>query len=62
MKIWQQQRFNFSLVEAAQDLGANDLGTFVRVVLPLTIALSILLMAVVLIPVLIYFHVSEEAS
>ncbi len=30
------ERFNFSLVEAAQDLGANDLRTFIRVVLPLT--------------------------
>lgn len=30
------ERFNFSLVEAAQDLGANDIRTFVRVVLPLT--------------------------
>lgn len=30
------ERFNFSLVEAAQDLGANDLRTFFRVVLPLT--------------------------
>ncbi|MGE5660030.1 MAG: ABC transporter permease [Actinomycetota bacterium] len=30
------ERFNFSLVEAAQDLGANDLRTFWRVVLPLT--------------------------
>ncbi len=30
------ERFNFSLAEAAQDLGANDLRTFFRVVLPLT--------------------------
>jgi len=30
------ERFDFSLVEAAQDLGANDLRTFRRVVLPLT--------------------------
>ena len=30
------ERFNFSLVEAAQDLGANDLKTFWRIVLPLT--------------------------
>lgn len=105
------ERFNFSLVEAAQDLGANDLRTFVRVVLPLTMrgivagsllvfipsvgafvtpdilggaktlmvgnliqnqfllarnwpfgsALSMLLMAVVLVPVLIYFRMSDEA-
>jgi spermidine/putrescine transport system permease protein len=104
------ERFNFSLVEAAQDLGANDLRTFIRVVLPLTMrgivagsllvfipavgafvtpdilggaktlmvgnlienqflkarhwpfgsALSMLLMAIVLIPVLIYFRVSEQ--
>lgn len=106
------ERFNFSLVEAAQDLGANDLRTFIRVVLPLTTrgivagsllvfipavgafvtpdilggaktlmvgnliqnqflkarnwpfgsALSMLLMAVVLVPALIYFRMSEEAS
>lgn len=104
------ERFNFSLLEAAQDLGANDLRTFFRVVLPLTIkgivagsllvfipafgafitpdilggaktmmvgnliqdqfitarnlpfgsALSILLMVIVLIPVMIYFRISEE--
>lgn len=30
------ERFDFSLSEAAQDLGANDLKTFFRVVLPLT--------------------------
>lgn len=30
------ERFNFSLVEAAQDLGANDINTFWRIVLPLT--------------------------
>ena len=30
------ERLNFSLLEAAQDLGANDLRTFFRVVLPLT--------------------------
>ncbi|MCG8365476.1 MAG: ABC transporter permease [Pseudanabaenales cyanobacterium] len=30
------ERFDFSLVQAAQDLGANDLRTFWRVVLPLT--------------------------
>ncbi|NEP87991.1 MAG: ABC transporter permease [Okeania sp. SIO2C2] len=104
------ERFNFSLLEAAQDLGANDLRTFFRVVLPLTIkgivagsllvfipafgafitpdilggaktmmvgnliqnqfikarnwpfgsALSILLMVIVLIPVIIYFRISED--
>ncbi len=31
------ERLNFSLVEAAQDLGANDLRTFHRVVFPLTL-------------------------
>ena len=30
------ERFDFSLVQAAQDLGANDLRTFWQVVLPLT--------------------------
>jgi spermidine/putrescine transport system permease protein len=30
------EKFDFSLVEAAQDLGANTLRTFVRVILPLT--------------------------
>ncbi|ACK71993.1 binding-protein-dependent transport systems inner membrane component [Gloeothece citriformis PCC 7424] len=30
------ERFNFSLIEAAQDLGANDWQTFWRVLLPLT--------------------------
>lgn len=30
------EKFNFSLVEAAHDLGANDLKTFWRVVLPLS--------------------------
>lgn len=30
------ERFNFSLIEAAQDLGANDLKTFWRILLPLT--------------------------
>ncbi len=30
------ERFNFSLVEAAHDLGANDWRTFWRVILPLT--------------------------
>lgn len=105
-------RLNFSLVEAAQDLGANDIRSFIRIVLPLTMrgivagsilvfvptvgafvtpdilggaktlmvgnliqnqflqarnwpfgsALSMLLMAVVLVPVLIYFRISEETS
>ncbi|MCL2927896.1 MAG: ABC transporter permease [Trichodesmium sp. MAG_R01] len=31
------ERFNFYLLEAAQDLGANDLRTFFRIFLPLTI-------------------------
>lgn len=31
------ERFNFRYVDAAQDLGANDLRAFVRVVLPLTL-------------------------
>jgi len=106
------ERFNFTLVEAAQDLGANDLRTFWRVILPLTkrgiiagsllvfiptvgafitpdilggaktmmvgnliqnqflkarnwpfgSALSMLMMVLVLVPLLIYFHVSEEES
>lgn len=106
------ERFNFSLVEAAHDLGANDLRTFIRVVLPLTMrgivtgsllvfipavgafvtpdilggaktlmvgnliqnqflkarnwpfgsALSMLLMALVLVPALLYFRMSDEAS
>ena len=106
------ERFNFSLLEAAQDLGANDLRTFFRIILPLTIrgifagcllvfipvfgtfitpdilggaktmmvgnliqnqflkarnwpfgsALSIALMMIVLIPVIIYFRVSEEKN
>ncbi|MDB9314369.1 ABC transporter permease [Spirulina sp. CS-785/01] len=30
------ERFDFSFIEAAQDLGANDLRTLLRVVLPLT--------------------------
>lgn len=30
------ERFDFSLLEAAQDLGANDLRTFLRVIIPLT--------------------------
>lgn len=104
------ERFDFSLVQAAQDLGANDFRTFWRVVLPLTMrgvvagsllvfipsvgafitpdilggaktlmvgnliqnqflgarnwpfgsVLSIVLMAIVLVPVLIYFRLSEE--
>ena len=104
------ERFNFSLVEAAQDLGANDIRTFWRVFLPLTTrgivagsilvfvpavgafitpdilggsktvmvgnliqnqfmkardwpfgsALSMLLTVIILIPVLIYSHVSDE--
>jgi spermidine/putrescine transport system permease protein len=106
------ERFNFSLVEAAQDLGANDIRTFWRVLLPLTTrgivagsilvfvpavgafitpdilggsktimvgnliqnqflksrdwpfgsALSMLLTVLVLIPVLIYFRVSDETQ
>lgn len=106
------ERFNFTLVEAAQDLGANDLRTLWRIVLPLTkrgiiagsilvfvptvgafitpdilggaktmmvgnliqnqflkardwpfgSALSMLLMVLVLIPMLIYFHLSEEEN
>ena len=105
------EKFNFSLVEAAQDLGANDLRSSIRVIIPLTMrgiiagsllvfipsvgafitpdilggaktlmigniietqflktrhwpfgsALSMLLMAVVLIPVMIYFRTAEEA-
>ncbi|TVQ52523.1 MAG: ABC transporter permease [Spirulina sp. DLM2.Bin59] len=31
------ERFDFSLLDASQDLGANDLKTFVRIVLPLTL-------------------------
>jgi spermidine/putrescine transport system permease protein len=103
------ERFNFTLVEAAQDLGANDLRILWRIILPLTMrgiiagsilvfiptvgafitpdilggaktmmvgnlienqflkarnwpfgsAISILLMVLVLIPMLIYFHTSE---
>lgn len=106
------ERFNFTLVEAAQDLGANDLRTLWRIVLPLTrrgiiagsilvfvptvgafitpdilggaktmmvgnliqnqflkardwpfgSALSMLLMVLVLIPMLIYFHLSEAEN
>ncbi|MGD2181675.1 ABC transporter permease [Lusitaniella coriacea] len=104
------ERFDFSLVEAGQDLGGNDLRVFFRVVLPLTMrgiisgsllvfipsvgafitpdilggakglmignviqdqflrarnepfgsVLSILMMAAVLIPVWLYFRVSED--
>ncbi|MCL2934814.1 MAG: ABC transporter permease [Trichodesmium sp. MAG_R03] len=106
------ERLNFSLLEAAQDLGANDLRTFFRIVFPLTMrgifagcllvfipvfgafitpdilggaktmmvgnliqnqflkarnwpfgsALSIALMMIILIPVIIYFRVSEEKN
>ena len=106
------ERFNFSLVEAANDLGANDVRTFWRVVLPLTMrgivmgsllvfipsvgafitpdilggaktimmgnliqnqflkarhwpfgsALSILMMVIVLVPMLVYFRMSEEET
>ncbi|XZN99782.1 MAG: ABC transporter permease [Microcoleus sp.] len=106
------ERFNFSLVEAAQDLGANDIRTFWRVFLPLTTrgivagsilvfvpavgafvtpdilggsktmmvgnliqnqflkardwpfgsALSMLLTVIVLIPVLIYFRLSDKTE
>ncbi|MDB9495710.1 ABC transporter permease [Spirulina major CS-329] len=31
------ERFDFSLLDAAQDLGANDLKTLIRVVIPLTL-------------------------
>ncbi len=31
------ERLNFSLVEAAQDLGANQIRTFFRIILPLTL-------------------------
>ncbi|MFP4007813.1 MAG: ABC transporter permease [Spirulinaceae cyanobacterium] len=104
------ERFNFALVEAAQDLGASDIKTFFRVVLPLTkrgiiagsllvfipavgafitpdilggakglmignviqdqflrarntpfgSVLSILMMAVILVPVWFYFRVAED--
>lgn len=106
------ERFDFSLVQAAQDLGANDLRTFWRVLLPLTMrgivagsllvfipavgafitpdilggaktmmvgnliqnqflkarnwpfgsALSITLMAIVLVLVLIYFRMSDSET
>lgn len=106
------ERFNFSLVEAAQDLGANDLRTFWRVLLPLTrpgiiagsilvfipalgsfiipdilggaktlmvgnlietqfikarnwplgSAISMLMMALVLLPVLIYFKLADDRN
>ncbi|MDY7012205.1 MAG: ABC transporter permease [Cyanobacteriota bacterium] len=104
------ERFNFSLVEAAHDLGANDWRTFFRVILPLTLrgivagsllvfipsvgafitpdilggartlmigsliqnqflrsrnwpfgsVLSIIVMAVVVVPVVFYFRVAED--
>lgn len=104
------EKFNFSLIEASHDLGANDLRTFWRIVLPLTSrgiiagsllvfipavgefvtpdilggaktlmmgnlvqsqflgarnwpfgsVLSIIMMAIVLFPILIYFRISEE--
>ncbi|MBP0017486.1 MAG: ABC transporter permease [Cyanobacteria bacterium SBLK] len=104
------EKFNFSLIEASHDLGANDWRTFWRVVLPLTSrgiiagsllifipsvgeyvtpdilggaktlmignliqnqfsgardwpfgsVLSIIMMAIVLLPILIYFRISEE--
>lgn len=104
------ERFDFSLLDAAHDLGANDFKTLVRVVLPLTSrgiiagsllvfipavgefvtpdllggakgimmgnmvhdqfltarnwpfgsALSILMMAFILIPILLYFRIAEQ--
>ncbi|NEO86083.1 MAG: ABC transporter permease [Spirulina sp. SIO3F2] len=104
------ERFDFSLLDAAHDLGANDLKTLIRIVLPLTArgivagsllvfipavgefvtpdllggaksimmgnlvhsqflaarnwpfgsALSILMMAIVLAPILIYFRIAEQ--
>lgn len=104
------ERFNFSLIEAAHDLGANDLRTFFKIVIPLTkrgiiagsllvfipsvgafitpdilggakalmignliqnqfikardwpfgSTLSILMMVIVLLPMVLYFRVSEE--
>ncbi|MEA5467488.1 ABC transporter permease [Spirulina sp. 06S082] len=104
------EKFNFSLIEASHDLGANDWRTFTRIVLPLTYrgivagsllvfipavgefvtpdilggaktlmmgnlvqsqflaarnwpfgsVLSIVMMAIVLLPIIIYFRVSEE--
>ncbi|NJK99064.1 MAG: ABC transporter permease [Spirulinaceae cyanobacterium RM2_2_10] len=106
------ERLDFSLLEAAQDLGANDLRTFWRIVLPLTrrgiiagcllvfipavgefitpdilggaktlmmgnlvqnqfflarnwpfgSVLSIAMMALIIVPILIYFRVSEQAT
>lgn len=103
-------RFDFSLIEAAHDLGANDLHTFLKIVIPLTkrgiiagsllvfipsvgafvtpdilggaktlmignliqnqfikardwpfgSTLSILMMVIVLIPVVLYFRISDE--
>ncbi|MGK7929638.1 MAG: ABC transporter permease [Spirulina sp.] len=104
------EKFDFSLIEASHDLGANDFWTFLRIVLPLTSrgiiagsllvfipavgefvtpdilggaktimlgnlvqsqflsarnwpfgsVLSIMMMAIVLLPILVYFRVSEE--
>ncbi|WP_204106375.1 MULTISPECIES: ABC transporter permease [Spirulina sp. CCY15215] len=104
------EKFNFSLIEASQDLGANDWRTFTRIVLPLTYrgivagsllvfipavgefvtpdilggaktlmmgnlvqsqflaarnwpfgsVLSIVMMAIVLLPIIVYFRISEE--
>jgi spermidine/putrescine transport system permease protein len=104
------ERLNFSLIEAAHDLGANDWKTFFRVIFPLTLrgivagsllvfipsvgafvtpdilggartlmigsliqnqflrsrnwpfgsVLSIIMMAVVVVPVVLYFRISEE--
>jgi spermidine/putrescine transport system permease protein len=106
------ERFDFALVAAAQDLGANDLRTFFRIILPLTMrgivagsllvfipsvaafitpdilggaktvmvgnliqnqflkslnwpfgsALSMLLIGMILVPVLLYFWVSDEST
>jgi spermidine/putrescine transport system permease protein len=105
------ERFNFAWVEAAQDLGANDIRTFWRIILPLTrrgivagsllvfipsvgafitpdilggaktmmignliqnqflkalnwplgSALSMVLMGMILLPVLLYFQLSDDA-
>ncbi|MCW6036476.1 ABC transporter permease [Spirulina subsalsa FACHB-351] len=106
------EKFDFSLIEASHDLGANDLKTLIRVVLPLTLrgivagsllvfipavgefitpdilggaksimignlvqnqflgarnwpfgsVLSIVMMAIVLVPILIYFRNSENSN
>jgi spermidine/putrescine transport system permease protein len=106
------ERFDFSLLQAAQDLGANELKAFFRIVLPLTLrgivagsllvfipaigafvtpdilggaktimvgnliqnqflkalnwplgsALSMALMGVILVPILLYFRVSDEET